>query len=40
MESNDELTETDIENRACYYFDGIIKIEGLDFDNILIDKRA
>ena len=40
MESNDDLTETDIENRACYYFDDIIKIEGLDFDKILIDKRA
>ena len=40
MESDDELTETDIKNHACYYFDGTIKIEDLDFDNILIDKKA
>ena len=23
----------------CYYFDGIIKLEGFDIDNILIDKK-
>ena len=23
----------------CYYFDGIIKLEDFDLDNILIDKK-
>ena len=23
-----------IENRTCWYFDGIIKLEGFDLDNI------
>ena len=27
-----------MKNRTCYYFDGIIKIEDFDFDNVLIDK--
>ena len=26
MESNDELKETNIKHRTCYYFDDIIKI--------------
>ena len=25
---------------ACYYFDDIIKLELIDFDNILIDKKS
>ena len=33
MESNEELKEINIKNRACYYFDGMIKIE--DFDLII-----
>ena len=24
----------------CYYFDGIIKIEDFDFDNILLDEKS
>ena len=39
MESNEELKENDIKNRTCYYFTGIIKIEGFDFD-ILIDEKS
>ena len=27
-------------NRACYYFDDIIKIEDLDLDNILTDEKS
>ena len=27
MDSNDELKEIDIENRACCYFDDLMKIE-------------
>ena len=38
MDSN-ELKETDIKNRTCYYFDDIIKLEDLDFDDILIDQN-
>ena len=38
MDSN-ELKETDIKNRTCYYFDDIIKLEDLDFDDILIDQK-
>ena len=40
MESNDELKEIDIKNRTRYYFDDIIKIEDLDFDNILSDQKS
>ena len=36
MESKDELNETDIKNRACYYFDGIIKDICTNFSNILL----
>ena len=39
MESNDELKETDINNRTCYYFDDITEIEDFDFDNTLIDQK-
>ena len=37
MDSNGELKEIDIKIRTCYYFDGIIKIEDFNLDNILID---
>ena len=40
MEINDKLKEIDIKNRTCYYFDDIIKIEGFDLDNILIDEKS
>ena len=36
MDSRDELKESDIKNRTCYYFDNIIKIEDFNLDNILI----
>ena len=36
MESNDELIEIDIKNRACYYFDDIIRLQDFDFDKILL----
>ena len=38
MDNNNELKETDIKNRTCYYFDDIIKIEDFNLDNILIDE--
>ena len=28
-----------IKNRACHYFDDIIKFEDFDLDNILIDLK-
>ena len=40
MKSNDNLKETDIKNRTCYYFDNIIKIEGFDLNNSLIDEKS
>ena len=39
MESNDQLKESGIKNRMCYYFDDIIKIEDFDPENILINKK-
>ena len=29
-----------LKNRICYYFDDIIKIENLDFDNIFLDEKS
>ena len=40
MESNDELGETNIKNRTCYYFDDITKIEDFHFDHILLNKKS
>ena len=31
--------EIDIKNRACYYFDDIMKIEDFNLDNILIEEK-
>ena len=39
MEKNDQLKETDIKNRMCYYFDDIIKMEDFGPENILINKK-
>ena len=40
MESNNKLREIDIKNCTCFYFDEIIKIEDLDFNNILRNKKS
>ena len=40
MENNNELKETDIKNHTHYYFDDIMKVEDIDFDNILLDKNS
>ena len=37
---NNEFLKNCIENHTCYYFDGIIKLEDFDLDNILIDKKS
>ena len=44
MESKDELKETAIESRTCYYFDDIMKnwdrdID-IDFSSILLDETS
>ena len=40
MESNDKLKDVNIKSCRCYYFDDIIKIEGFNFDNLLIDEKS
>ena len=39
MEGN-KLKKVFTKNRTCYCFDDIIKIEDLDFDNILLDEKS
>ena len=39
IENNYELIEIEIKNCMCYYFLVIIKIENLNFGNILLDKK-
>ena len=38
MESNNNLKEVDVKYCTCYFFDGVIKIEHFDLDNILKDE--
>ena len=41
MENNEfKKKKICIQNRACYYFDDIIKLEDFDNDNILIDEKS
>ena len=40
MESKDELIEIDIKNRTCHCFDDIMKVEEIDFDNILSEEES
>ena len=39
MKNNAQLKKAVIKNHTCYYFDDIIDNNGLDLDNIFIDKR-
>ena len=39
MKSKNDLKETDIKNRVCYYFDDIINGAKINFNNILLDKK-
>ena len=39
MESKDELKEIDIKNRACYYFDNIMRARDIDFSDFILDKK-
>ena len=38
MENNEFITVL-IKNPTCYYFDDMIKLEYVDFDNTLIDEK-
>ena len=37
--SKDKLKETDIKNRTCYYFDDIMRVGGINFCDILLNKK-
>ena len=37
---NNELKKVRIKNRACYYFDDIIRLEDFSIDNISIDGKS
>ena len=37
---SNELTEINIENCMCFYFNDIIKIEDFNLDNVLIDEKS
>ena len=39
MERKNELKESDIKNRACYYFNDIINGTDINFSNMLLDKK-
>ena len=39
MDSNDELKETVIKNRTCYYFDDIMRVIDIDFSDIFLNKN-
>ena len=40
MNSDNKLKEIDIKSHACYDFDVIKNIIGLDLDNILVDEKS
>ena len=40
MESKNQLKEIGIKNRTYYYLDDTIKVEDIDFDNILLYKQS
>ena len=37
---NNEFKNVRIENRTCYYFDDIIKLEDFGIDSILTDEKS
>ena len=39
MESQDELKEVNIKNRTCYYFDDIVRVIDIDFNDILLNEK-
>ena len=40
IESKDELKNIDIKNRTSYYIDDTMAVKGVDFRDILLDKKS
>ena len=40
MESKNEFKKIDIKNCTYYYFDVIIRVEDIDFFNILLEEKS
>ena len=40
MKSREKLEEVGIKNRTCYYFDDIMWVIDIDFNNLLLDKKS
>ena len=32
--------EIDVKNHTCYYFNDIMRVEDIDYDNILLDEKS
>ena len=32
--------EIDVKNHTCYYFNDIMRLEDIDYDNILLDEKS
>ena len=39
MESKDKLKEFDIKNHTCNYFDDVMRVTDIDFNNILLEEK-
>ena len=37
---NKEFRKVCVKNHACYYFDGMTKLEDFDSDNVLLDEKS
>ena len=40
MESKDEFKKNNIKNCTCYYFDDIMEVEKINFDNVSLDQKS
>ena len=40
MEIKNELKEIDVRKSACHYFDHIMRVMEIDFNNILLDEKS
>ena len=40
IESKDELKKIDIKTRTCDYFDDIMRVVDIDFDNNLLNEKS
>ena len=37
---HNELKKVWVKNRTCYYFDDLVKLEDVDFNNISLNKKS